>query len=328
VATIGAVLALVHDWAGRPLPARGSFRVDGARGTSRYRFWWLRPDCYRLEEVEGDEPGSVTVRRDREMWSVRGRRTYHRREVAGSLSVLDNLFMSSLGELGERPPVLKGTSTIAGRSAALVVAGSRWRRHSAEQMEAAVDLGTGMVLRRIQRTAGGSTIRMEIEETEIGAELPAELFNVELPRSVSVIELESKSAGFPMVEDLPILLHFQVWVANRPRDLQVVSVEADSSSVELVWVEDRGGERGVVVNAKEGKAVDEGLLAELEQVETDDMAVYLGIDKQKTPETWLVQFEKGGTTVRLGVRGSRDQALTSALGLIPLSGDRPELVKR
>jgi hypothetical protein len=74
--------------------------------------------------------------------------------------------------------------------------------------------------------------------------------------------------------------------------------------------------------------VEAGPLVELEQVEGDDMVVSIGIDKQKTPETWLVQFEKGGTSISLEVRGSRDQAVTSALGLIPLSGAKPELVQR
>ena len=115
MATIGTILALMHGWAGQPLPVSGSLRVDGPRWISRYRFWWMRPDRYRLEEVEGDQPRTVTVRRDREMWWMRGHRVSHRRKVAGTLSVLDNLLMSPLGELEDAPPALQGTTRVAGR---------------------------------------------------------------------------------------------------------------------------------------------------------------------------------------------------------------------
>jgi hypothetical protein len=169
---------------------------------------------------------------------------------------------------------------------------------------------------------------MEVEEIEIGADLAAALLVIDTPANVSITELEGKAGGFPLLEDLPRLVPLQIWVPSRPRDLHVVSVDAESSSVELVWVEDRGVERGVIVNAKEGKAAEEGQPAELEQVEADGLAVSLGIDTKKTPETWIVQFHRGGTPIRLDVRGSRDQGLASALGLIPLSGVRPELVDR
>jgi outer membrane lipoprotein-sorting protein len=317
----------MHNWAGQPRPIRGTFRVDGPRGVSRYRFWWLRPDRYRLEETEGDRPGSITVRSDREVWSIRPRHVFHRREAAGSLTVLDNLLMSPLGELAARPPVLKGTTTVAGRDAAVVVAKGR---HFPEEIEAAVDLGAGVTLRRIRLRAGKPTVRMEIEEIEIDADLPGGLFSIDLPSGVPVTELESKARGFPLVEDLTRLLPFEIWVPKRPRDLVVVSkeVEADSLSVKLVWVEDRGGERGVMVDAEEGAAADESQFPELEQVDVDGLAVFVGIDQQTTPETWIVRFQKGATPIRLAVRGSRDQALESAVGLIPLSGDRPKLGDR
>jgi outer membrane lipoprotein-sorting protein len=327
MATIGTVLALMHDWASRPRPTRGSFRVEGPKGTSRYRFWWLRPDCYRLEEVQGYEPGSVTVRRDREVWSVRKIRAYHRREVAGYLTALDNLFMASFGGPGEPPPTLKGNTTVAGRSAALVVVSSPWRGHS-DEIESAVDVGNGIVLRRVQLLAGNPIGRTEIEEVEIDIELPAELFAIELPQSMPVIELADRSAGFPILEDLPRLLPFQVWVPNRPRELQVVSVDTDTSTVRLVWVADRGTERGLVVEATEGRTAWEDQLAEPETIDVDGVSVRLSINKRRTPQTWLAELEKGGTTILLDVRGSRAEALASARGLIPLSSDKPELVQR
>lgn len=328
VTTIGAVLALMNDWASRPRPTRGSIRVDGGTGTARDRFWWLRPNHYRLEEADGDKLGLVTVRIDREEWSFREGRLYYQRDTGGSLTVLDNLFMSSFGEPGRRPPAFTGTTTVAARAAALVVVATPWRGH-VDAMEMAVDLDTGMVLRRVQLLAGKPTFRIEIEEVEIDAELSLELFHIEPPEGGSVIELGTTSNRRLMLEDLPRVLPFQVWVPNRPRHLQVVSVEPDSSSLKLVWLEDRGGERAIVVNAMEGEAAKAGNVpAELERVDAGDHAVFLGIDKRKTLETWFVQFAKGSTSICLEVRGSRDQALSSAMDLIPLSADGPELMRR
>ncbi len=327
MATTGSVLGLMHDWAGNPQPIRGSFLVENSRRTSRYGFSWLRPDLYRLEELEGDDPGSTIIRRDREVWSVHRGRVYHRREVAGSLTLLDNLFFASFGEAGARPPIVKGTTTVAGRTAALIVLGSPWRGHS-DEIEVAVDLATGMVLQRVHLLAGKPTLRMEVEGFEIGAELPTDLFAMVLAPNVSIIELESKGAGFPVLEDLSRLLSFQVWVPSRPRDLSVMSVDTDFSTVMLVWVEHAREGRGIVVEATEGATAGKVHLDDPERNDGDDLTMFLSVNKQKSPPTYAVQLEKGGTPISLDVRGSREQAIASALGLIPLSAETPELVRR
>src|SRR5579864_3357637 len=174
MATTGRALALMSAWASDPQPMRGSFIAEGPRRSSRYRFFWVRPNLYRLEALEGDDPGATTIRRDKEIWTLRRGRAHHRREVGGTLTTLDNLLMASFGEPGGRPPLLTGITTVAGRDAALVVVGSPWQGHS-DEIEMAIDLATGVLLRRITLMAGKPTLHMETSELEIGIELAEQL---------------------------------------------------------------------------------------------------------------------------------------------------------
>lgn len=203
--TLGEALATLNSWSDRPPPMQGVLRLwvtddpPRRRGVrARLRFWAELPDRDRVEVLQG-LPASLHVRSRGEGWEVTEWGTFHRARGARPDTWLWNL-LSAASSLSAGRPTLLGTTEVLGRAAALLRVDDFFRD---DVVEFAVDIDTGMVLRRIHREGDVEVNRMEVEELALGGPLPAEVFAFRPDPGTAVQERQDDWPGPPPPDGAP-----------------------------------------------------------------------------------------------------------------------------